>query len=61
MVEVRELPKTQEIVSTLKPFESAWCDELQADIIMFYNGYSVHLYDVDKDVYIAAYFVPIGK
>ena len=35
----------REIINTLKPMESVWCNCLHSEIVMFHTGYSVTLYN----------------
>lgn len=58
--QLNDLTELKDIVNHLKPFERAWCKELQSDIIMYPTGYAVLLWDCETDRAISSYFVPKG-
>ena len=51
-----DLTELKDIVNYLKPFERAWCKEIQSDIIMYPTGYAVILCDYENDRVISSYF-----
>ena len=46
------------IVEKLKPYESEWCPEISADIMMLPHGYVIGTYDIERDMLLSRCFVP---
>jgi hypothetical protein len=49
MADIKKENELENIVKTVKPYESAWCASLQCTVVVHETGYTLQPYDVETD------------